>query len=86
LIVALKYSVVDQISKINKLQNEAKIHFQEIRSCLGEADELTCQLEHKYGRDFVYRLQAFQLTHKAIGLGQIGNRDWLEINTKIKII
>ena len=84
--MALKYSIADQITKVNELQGEARTHFQEIRMCLGEADELTCQLEHKYGRNFVYQSNAYQLTRKAIGLGQVGNRDWLEINEKFVII
>jgi len=84
--MALKYSVQDQIQKINELQNEAKIHFQKIRLCLGEADELTVQIEHEYGREFVFRTHAYKLTHKAICLGQVGNRDWLEVNEKLKII
>lgn len=82
----MKYTPVDQVNRITRLQNEVVEHYSKICDCLREADELANELKREAGERFVISDQPYRLQHKAIGYGMVGNRNWLERDRGVKVI
>lgn len=81
----MKYHAVNQIDRIARLQNEAKMHVAQAKDALIEADELTKELRAEHGQRFVCGDIAWKLEHRAIGF-EPGNRDWLVRDSDVKVI
>lgn len=76
------------VDRIIELQDLAETLHHRIAQALGEANELTEQFRKEHGvRDsFSLPGMAYRFTHKAIGYGIAGNRDWLEVDRDTTVI
>lgn len=82
----MKYHDKDQIRKVIELQNKSEKLNQQALALLKDADILIKELEKEVGLEFIYEDNILEIEYKAIGFGQVGNRNWLVRGRKIKII
>lgn len=81
----MKYHAENQISRIARLQEDARVSIEQARLAIEEADQLTTELKTEVGSLFVCKGVAYRLEHRAIGFLP-GNRDWLVRDSGIKVI
>lgn len=82
----MKYHDENQVKIIIELQNRAHDLNQQALILLKDADILIDELKKEIGLEFIYKDNILEIEYKAIGFGQLGNRNWLVRGRKIKII
>lgn len=82
----LQYKTGLQIQKIRELEQQARELNVAAVAKLKEADSLTKELKSVAGEQFIHDNIAYRYDHAAIGMGQVGNRDWLGIDNSVRIL